>query len=58
MTPQEFCLWLSGFFEISGSDITRKFNQEQIETIRKRLDSTFQEPSRTPTRLRDLTEEI
>jgi hypothetical protein len=38
MSPESFCYWLSGFFEISQhSEITQSLNAEQVEEIRNHL---------------------
>lgn len=60
MTPQEFCYWLQGFFEVSDvSDIEFKsLNALQIQVIRSHLALVFKKetPVVVPpksTRLRD-----
>jgi hypothetical protein len=38
MSPESFCYWLSGFFEISQhSGVTQTLNAEQVEEIRNHL---------------------
>jgi hypothetical protein len=38
MSPESFCYWLSGFFEISQhSEITQTLNAEQVEEIKNNL---------------------
>ena len=36
MTPSEFCMWLNGFFELAGADVTN-LSVEQLSLIKKRL---------------------
>ena len=38
MDAQQFCYWLQGYFEISGSD---KLTKEQIQIIRDHLQLVF-----------------
>ncbi len=38
MNSIDFCFWLQGFFEISG---TNKVTEEQIDIIKKHLNLTF-----------------
>ena len=47
MTPQEFCFWLQGFFELTG---TRKLTEAQVATMRDHLALVFdkQTPDRIP----------
>lgn len=42
MTPQNFCYWLQGFFEISGTTATT-LNQEQIKMIKSHLRLVFRD---------------
>jgi len=38
MTPENFCYWLQGFFEISGSN---EMTSEQAMTVKRHLDLVF-----------------
>lgn len=38
MTSREFCYWLQGFFEISG---TTNLTDEQAKTVQKHLNMVF-----------------
>jgi hypothetical protein len=41
MTPQNFCYWLNGFFEISGS--VKSLSTEQINMIKAHLRLVFRD---------------
>lgn len=38
MTPEQFCFWLHGFFELTD---TRNVTEEQAQMIREHLDLVF-----------------
>ena len=38
MSPDSFCYWLNGFFEISGQ---KKLTQQQVQIIKDHLDLVF-----------------
>lgn len=38
MTPQDFCYWLQGYFEVSDS---YKLSEEQAKVIKEHLDKVF-----------------
>lgn len=42
MTPQNFCYWLQGFFEITGTDI-KSLNEKQINMIKAHLRLVFRD---------------
>ena len=47
MTPENFCYWLQGFFEILDADGTKKvslLSLKQIEMIKQHLDYVFSTP--------------
>lgn len=39
MSPQDFCFWLHGFFELSGKD---ELTPEQQKMVREHLDLVFE----------------
>lgn len=45
MTPRDFCMWLHGFFEISG---IKTLTEKQLEVVKSHLDLMFK-PSITLT---------
>ena len=51
MTSRDFCLWLRGFLEISGSNLD-SLNKDQIGTIATKLESVFKQET-TLSRLTD-----
>lgn len=40
MTPQEFCYWLQGYFELSGEG-SKSINEYQVNQIRNHLNMVF-----------------
>ncbi len=42
MTPQNFCYWLQGFFEITGTDV-KTLNEKQINMIKSHLRLVFRD---------------
>lgn len=47
MTPEQFCYWLQGFFEISDEDILT-FEQTKIVTEHLRKALNKDQPTKTP----------
>jgi hypothetical protein len=41
MTSVQFCYWLQGLFELSGSDPPLVLNAQQVEIIKKHLNMVF-----------------
>jgi len=52
MTPEQFCYWLQGFFEISNGDI-KEFSKEKTQIIQDHLALVFSKvtPNRKETSL-------
>ena len=38
MTPEQFCYWLNGFFDLTDS---KELNEEQVKVLRSHLDLIF-----------------
>lgn len=38
MTPEQFCYWLNGHFDLAGDN---KLSEEQVKVIRDHLDMVF-----------------
>ena len=41
MTPQEFCYWLNGYFDLAGDDTS--MTDEQIQCVKEHLELVFQQ---------------
>lgn len=41
MTPQEFCYWLQGYFELTGSPTPVGLHANQVQQIRNHLNMVF-----------------
>lgn len=48
MTPQEFCYWLQGYFELSPTVPLCGLTQEQAKVVRDHLQLVFQKVTPTP----------
>lgn len=48
METRDFCYWLQGFFELDSQDGLTK---EQVQKIRKKLDSCFEHEVKRPPKL-------
>lgn len=55
MTPENFCYWLQGFFEISG---TKKLNEKQVGEITNHLQLVFTKVTPISTEKKMKEEEI
>jgi hypothetical protein len=44
MTPQEFCYWLQGYFEVSGNET---LTPEQVKMVKEHLQLTFNKVTTT-----------
>lgn len=42
MTPQDFCMWLHGFFELSGKS---ELSKEQVKMVHDHLNLMFKQPT-------------
>jgi len=48
VTPEQFCYWLQGFFEVAGSDDKLILSEQRVQVIRDHL--TLVLDKRTPER--------
>lgn len=55
MTPDQFCYWLQGYFEISGST---KLNKEQVDVIKEHLSLVFNKVTTKKIQLNDFKDYI
>ncbi len=44
MTPKEYCIWLQGFLEATGNNLS----EAQVQTVKTRLDSIFEHVAEKP----------
>lgn len=48
MTPENFCYWLQGFFELQGAVINPELSAPQVNMIKKHLDLAMTPVTRPP----------
>lgn len=44
MNPREYCIWLQGYLEAAGNNLT----ETQVQTIKTRLDNIFEHVAEKP----------
>ena len=44
MNPREYCIWLQGYLEAAGNNLT----EAQVQTIKTRLDNIFEHIAEKP----------
>ena len=44
MTPREYCIWLQGYLEAAGNNLS----EAQVETIKTRLNNIFEHVAEQP----------
>ena len=44
MNPREYCIWLQGYLEAAGNNLT----EAQVQTIKGRLDNIFEHVAEKP----------
>ena len=55
MTPEQFCYWLQGFFELSGQT---SLTDEQVEMVKKHLQTVFINVTGDPSRLNEALQKV